>query len=77
MRTIKVAAIAATLLGSGFDGLAASDNVTDRTASVAVGAQYDSTHVYVAWPRLEDGTRFAKELICPTVFGLNYLIGMS
>jgi len=48
MRTIKVAVIGATLLGSGFDGLAASDNVTDRTASVAVGAQYDSTHIYVA-----------------------------
>ena len=48
MRTIKVTAIAAMLLGSGFNSLAAGDNLTDRNASVAVGAQYDSTHVYVA-----------------------------
>jgi hypothetical protein len=48
MRAVQIFVTVATLLGSGLGRLAASDNLTDRTASVAVGAQYDSTHVYVA-----------------------------
>jgi hypothetical protein len=48
MRTTKVFAIAAVLVGSASDRLAANDKPAARTASVAVGAQYDSTHVYVA-----------------------------
>jgi hypothetical protein len=60
MRTIKVFAIAAVLVGSASDWLAANDKPAARTASVAVGAQYDSTHVYVAPGDLD---RFTDSLI--------------
>jgi hypothetical protein len=60
MRTIKVFAIAAVLVGSASDRLAANDKPAARTASVAVGAQYDSTHVYVAPGDLD---RFTDSLI--------------
>jgi hypothetical protein len=45
---IEVFVIAATLVWSASDRLAASDKPGARTASVTVGAQYDSTHVYAA-----------------------------
>jgi hypothetical protein len=60
MRAIQIFVTAAMLLGSGLGRLAASDNLTDRTASVAVGAQYDSTHVYVAPGDLD---RFTDSLV--------------
>jgi hypothetical protein len=60
MRTTKVFAIAAVLVGSASDRLAANDKPAARTASVAVGAQYDSTHVYVAPGDLD---RFTDSLI--------------
>jgi hypothetical protein len=60
MRAVQIFVTAATLLGSGLGRLAASDNLTDRTASVAVGAQYDSTHVYVAPGDLD---RFTDSLV--------------
>jgi hypothetical protein len=60
MRTIQIFAIAALLLGSASDRLAASDRPTDRAASVAVGAQYDSTHAYVAPGDLD---RFTDSLV--------------
>jgi hypothetical protein len=60
MRTIKVFAIAAMLVGSASDRLVASDKPAARTASVAVGAQYDSTHVYVAPGDLD---RFTDSLV--------------
>jgi hypothetical protein len=60
MRAVQIFVTVATLLGSGLGRLAASDNLTDRTASVAVGAQYDSTHVYVAPGDLD---RFTDSLV--------------
>src|SRR5271155_1539202 len=75
MRTIKVFAIAAMLVGSASDRLVASDKTAARTASVAVGAQYDSTHVYVSPGDLD---RFTDSLVAtfggtksrPTVLGV-------
>jgi predicted enzyme related to lactoylglutathione lyase len=60
MRTIKVFAIAAVLAENASDRLVASDKPAARTASVAVGAQYDSTHVYVA---PDDLDRFTDSLV--------------
>src|SRR5580700_5149287 len=60
MRAIQIFVTASMLIGSGLGRLAAGDNLTDRTASVAVGAQYDSTHVYVAPGDLD---RFTDSLI--------------
>jgi hypothetical protein len=60
MRTIPLFAIAVVLLGSASVRLAADDTPTDRTASVAVGAQYDSTHVYVSPGDLD---RFTDSLV--------------
>jgi hypothetical protein len=47
MRVIKVFAVAVILLGSATGTLLAKDKPNTQTASVAVGPQYDSTHVYV------------------------------
>jgi predicted enzyme related to lactoylglutathione lyase len=60
MRTIRVFAIAAVLVGNASDRLVAGDKPAARTASVAVGAQYDSTHVYVA---PGDFDRFTDSLV--------------
>ena len=60
MRTIKVFAIAAMLVGSASDRLVASDKPAARTASVAVGALYDLTHVYVSPGDLD---RFTDSLV--------------
>jgi len=60
MRTIKVFALAVVLVGNATDRLVASDKPAARTASVAVGAQYDSTHVYVAPGDLD---RFTDSLV--------------
>jgi predicted enzyme related to lactoylglutathione lyase len=60
MRAIKVFAIAAMFLGSASDRLVASEKSAARTASSAVGAQYDSTHVYVAPGDLD---RFTDSLV--------------
>jgi hypothetical protein len=75
MRAIQIFVTAALVLGSGLCRLAASDNLTDRTTSVAVGAQYDSTHVYVTPGDLD---RFTDSLVAtfggtksrPTVLGV-------
>ncbi len=48
MRVIKIIAVAAILLGSGTGALLAKDKAATQAPSVAVGPQYDSTHVYVA-----------------------------
>jgi hypothetical protein len=60
MRTIKVFALAVVLVGNATDRLVASDKPAALTASVAVGAQYDSTHVYVAPGDLD---RFTDSLV--------------
>ena len=57
---MKVFAIVFILVGSASDRLVASDKPAARTASVAVGAQYDSTHVYVAPGDLD---RFTDSLV--------------
>ena len=48
MRVIKIIAVAAILLGSGTGALLAKDKAATQAPSVAVGPQYDLTHVYVA-----------------------------
>ena len=48
MRVNIVLAIAAILLGNTTDALLAKDKPAAQSPSVAVGPQYDSTHVYVA-----------------------------
>lgn len=48
MRVIKIIAVAAILLGSGTGALLAKDKAATQAPSVAVGPQYNSTHVYVA-----------------------------
>jgi hypothetical protein len=58
MKPSRVAAITAIFLGTGLNAL--SDNLTDQTASIAVGAQYDSTHVYLAPGDLD---RFTDSLV--------------
>jgi len=60
MRVMKVFAMATVLLGSAPDPPMAKDKATTRTASVAVGPQYDSTHVYVAPGDLD---RFTDSLV--------------
>src|ERR1700739_1059247 len=60
MRVIK-ALVAATILVGGTTGaLLAKDNPTAQASSVAVGPQYDSTHVYVA---PDDLDRFTASLV--------------
>jgi hypothetical protein len=48
MRVIKVLAIAVIFLGSATGTLVAKDKAATQAPSIAVGSQYDSTHVYVA-----------------------------
>jgi hypothetical protein len=48
MRVIKVLAVTVTLFGSTTGALLAKDKAATQAPSVAVGPQYDSTHVYVA-----------------------------
>jgi hypothetical protein len=48
MRMIKVVTVATLLLGSAAGSLMAKDQISARHPSLAVGPQYDSTHVYVA-----------------------------
>jgi predicted enzyme related to lactoylglutathione lyase len=60
VRVIKIFAIAAVLLGSASGSLVAKDKPAARASSVAVGAQYGATHVYVA---AGDVDRFVASLI--------------
>jgi predicted enzyme related to lactoylglutathione lyase len=60
MRVIKVLAVATIILGHGAGTLLAKDKPAASTSSVAVGPQYDSTHVYVA---PEDLDRFTASLV--------------
>jgi hypothetical protein len=56
MRMINVLAVAVILLGSTIGTLWAKDKSSAQTFSVAVGPQYDSTHVYVAPADLDSFT---------------------
>jgi hypothetical protein len=56
MRVIKVLAIAAILLGNATGTVVAKDKRGAQAPLVAVGPQYDSTHVYVAPADLESFT---------------------
>jgi predicted enzyme related to lactoylglutathione lyase len=60
MRVIKVLAVATVILGNGAGTILAKDKPAASTSSVAVGPQYDSTHVYVA---PEDLDRFTASLV--------------
>src|ERR1700677_1314382 len=60
MRVIKVLAVTVTLFGSTTGALLAKDKAATQAPSVAVGPQYDSTHVYVAPGDLD---RFTDSLI--------------
>jgi hypothetical protein len=57
---IKVFAVAAVLLGNGTGTLIAKDEPSAQAPSLAVGPQYDSTHVYVTPGDLD---RFATSVI--------------
>jgi hypothetical protein len=56
MHTMNVLALTVMLLGNAIGTLWAEEKVTTQTSSVAVGPQYDSTHVYVAPADLETFT---------------------
>lgn len=60
MRVIKVLAIATILLGNAAGASMARDRPAARTLAVAVGPQYDTTHVYVA---PEDVDRFVTSFL--------------
>jgi hypothetical protein len=60
MRVIKVFAVAVVFLGNATSALVAKDKPVARAPSVAVGPQYDSTHVYVAAADLD---RFTSSLV--------------
>lgn len=60
MSAIKVLAAAALILGSATGTLTAKDKPDAPAPPVAVGSQYDSTHVYVA---PEDLDRFTASLV--------------
>jgi hypothetical protein len=60
MRMINILALAVIVLGNATGTLWAEDKPTTQTSSVAVGPQYDSTHVYVA---LADLDSFASGLV--------------
>jgi hypothetical protein len=60
MSAIKVIAAAALILGSATGTLTAKDKPDAPAPPVAVGSQYDSTHVYVA---PEDLDRFTASLV--------------
>jgi hypothetical protein len=56
MRVIKVLSVAVILLGHATGTLVAKDKPATQAPSVAVGPQYDSTHVYVAPADLDSFT---------------------
>jgi hypothetical protein len=56
MRVIKVLAVTVILLGSATGPLLAKDKAAIQAPSIAVGPQYDSTHVYVAPADLDSFT---------------------
>jgi hypothetical protein len=56
MHVIKVLAVAVVVIGSATGRLWAEDKATTQASSVAVGPQYDSTHVYVAPADLDSFT---------------------
>jgi predicted enzyme related to lactoylglutathione lyase len=60
MRVIKSLAVAAIVFGNSAGTLLAKEKPAASTSSVAVGPQYDSTHVYVA---PEDLDRFTASLV--------------
>ena len=60
MRVINVLAVAVIVLGNAAGTLWAKDKPATQPASVAVGSQYDSTHVYVAPADLD---KFTSSLV--------------
>jgi len=60
MRVINVLAVAVIVLGNAAGTLWAKDRPATQPASVAVGSQYDSTHVYVAPADLD---KFTSSLV--------------
>jgi hypothetical protein len=56
MRVIKVLAVAVVVFGSTTGALLAKDRAATQAPAVAVGPQYDSTHVYVAPADLDSFT---------------------
>ncbi len=60
MRVVNAVALAALLLTTADDPSWAQDMPVDATASVAVGPQYDTAHVYVA---PEDVDRFSESVV--------------
>src|SRR6202034_2032818 len=56
MRVIKVLAVAVVVFGSTTGALLAKDRAPTQALAVAVGPQYDSTHVYVAPADLDSFT---------------------
>src|ERR1700676_2566791 len=60
MRVMNTVALAALLLTIASGASRAQDKLADATASVAVGPQYDTAHVYVA---PEDVDRFSGSVI--------------
>jgi predicted enzyme related to lactoylglutathione lyase len=60
MRVIKALVVATILVGGTTGALLAKDNPTAQASSLAVGPQYDSTHVYVA---PDDLDRFTASLV--------------
>lgn len=60
MREIKILATTVVLLVSAAGALGAKDKAAVQTPSIAVGPQYDSTHVYVA---LADLDRLTSSLV--------------
>jgi predicted enzyme related to lactoylglutathione lyase len=56
MRVIKVLAVAVVVFGSTTGALLAKDRTATQAPAVAVGPQYDSTHVYVAPADLDSFT---------------------
>jgi hypothetical protein len=60
MRGSKILIVAVVLFGSAIGALVAKDKSSTEAPSVAVGPQYDSTHVYLA---PEDLDRFTASLV--------------
>jgi hypothetical protein len=56
MRVIKVLAVAVIILGNATGALLAKDSAGPQAPALAVGPQYDSTHVYVAPADLDSFT---------------------
>jgi hypothetical protein len=60
MRVMNAVALAALLLTTAGGTSLAQDKPADATASIAVGPQYDTAHVYVA---TEDVDRFSESVV--------------